>query len=288
MEFKSGFLETLKLLLKDKYILSDGDLKSLSDIIFSFGMDVAAEEGLVTSLMFFMEDNNMSFPISYNCMSGLWSNRNLTVNFDSMLSNLVSYGLVTLRKLQEESFFNSANINKSDLDVGGQNYYIVVYGTSVYNEMAKAIKASNILNIRVSDIGKVVVTEGVALGDLDRKYKDFLNTIVSLTRKKLFTDIVVESFEYDSIRNEIEFNFVINITDAYKIAKADLNRILKKNIKNDMFISFESYLDGRNKIFLNVKIDMRILPADLKDIAQKIVNGFNELLDYSQGGSTDG
>jgi hypothetical protein len=289
MEFRSAFLDTLKLLLTQRYIVSDGDLKSLSDIIFQFDLEEATEDGLVTSLLFFLEDNNLSFPLSYNFMRTLWEKQNLTSNFDSILTNLISFGLVSLRKLSGGTFFNSLNITKNEMDSVGQNYYIVVYGTSAFNEFKKAVENSKLLKNKIANIGMVKVIEGVAVKDLDSKFQTFIKTVTLLTRNSLQTDIKLESFEYDSLKNEIEFNFNVVIPNAPKLKQSDINRVLKKHMKNNMFLGFESYPDSlesyentKEIVFINLKIDLRTLSSDLKDIANKLINALDELLDLAQ------
>lgn len=287
MEFKSGLLDTLKLLLKDKYILSDKDYLSLSDIILKLNLVDVTEKGILTSLIFFMDKNNLKFPISYNFMKDLWEKSNSTVNFGSMLSQLVLDKLLSLRKLTPDTFFNSPNIDRHDIDKPGQEYYLVVFGTNLYNTLIKNISDANLLKEKIENMGYLKLTEGVNFGKLDSKYKKFVLNTINLIRTKMFSEAKIESFDYDSLKNEIDFNFIINIPKTRKsnVKDKDLRRVFKKWVKGDFVIETDSYIDDGDNIFFTVKLDMRILSSSFKSISDNIVYAVNELIDLAQGGA---
>jgi hypothetical protein len=284
MEFNSAFLDTLKLLLKDKYVMSDRDYRTLSDILLKLGLVDVAETGLLTALVYFMDKNSLRFPISYNFMKGLWEKSNLVVDFNSMLSRLVLAQLVSLRKLTPQTFFNSSNIDRHAVDVEGQEYYLVVYGTQKFNALLNEIIKSGIMKEKLEDVGYIKLTEGINFKSLDGKYKKFVLTTTSLIRTKMFTQVRVESYDYDSIKNEIDFNFVITVPkSSINLKDSVLRRVFKKWVKGDFILGTDSYMDGNDLVFFTLKLDMRILPQSFRGISDNITYAVNELLDLAGG-----
>jgi hypothetical protein len=288
MDFNSGFMDTLKLLLKDKYAMSDKDYMSLSGILLDLGLEDITEKGLLTALVYFMDKNNLRFPISYNFMKDLWEKSHLTASFKLMLSHLVIAKVVSLRKLNSETFFNSENINRHDIDLPGQDNYLVVYGTSLYKTLLQNISAANIMKDKLTMVGYLKVTEGVSFSSLDGKYKTFVFNILNQIRTKLFTTAKIESFEYDSIKNIITFNFVIRIPESKRNLKnKDLLRIFKKWVKDDFILDIDSSLDDEDNVFFSLSLDMRILSPSFKIISNNIAYAVDELMDIAQEGGTE-
>jgi hypothetical protein len=124
----------------------------------------------------------------------------------------------------------------------------------------------------------------VDFGTMDKKYKDFVSNIGKLVRTKLHTDITFESFEYDSVKSEIEFHFVVNIPGVGKLKDSDLTRIFKRWTRDRMVLSVNSMLDGKDKIYLGIVLDMRILPGDIKNTSVKVVEATNEIMDIIEEG----
>lgn len=280
MKFQSNFIENLRLLLKGKYIVSDEDLRFLSDTIFSFGLEDVAERGILFNLIHFMRHNNLTFPISYNFMRTLWEKKFLSVSFSNTLQTLVDSKLVSLRRVSEDTF-NQPNITKNPEEFGGEDKYLVVYGTSLYKEFNDYLKENNLLQDTYQDGGRILVSEGVSIKNLDKKYANFIKSTITLIKGKLHIPFEIESYDYDNIRNTIEFNFLCTIPklDEYKIKNHVMLRKFKKHLKHNDVLDREIYIDGKETVFLSTSIDMRILQKDLSLISKGIYYTLEAILD---------
>jgi hypothetical protein len=266
--------------------VSGGELESLSDIIFRYGLGDIAEKGLLINLIYFLDSNKLKFPISYNLMNRLWDKNYFVSSFNAVLSELVSANLVSTKRLNAETFFSSVNINKDIDDVEGEPNYLVVSGTSLLNELLSALLEKQVLVRLVNREGSMILAEGVNFTDLDKKYKEFAMSLRNSIRSKLLIGMSFESFEYDSLKNIIEFNFVFMLPKVEKYLKeADLTRIFKKWIKSSMLIEFTSTFDGIGRVFLGMSLDMRIMPSDLKQMSENIYGAVNEILDLIEKGA---
>jgi len=283
MKFKSGFLENLRLLLNTRFVMSDRILSNLSDITISYGLEDLVDKGYLVDVMYLMYKYEVKYPMSYNFMKELWEVVS-NVSFDLMLEELGSSGLLSIRAVRDEVFFGSDNINKSLSDLEGLStlsgeLYLVVYGTDLWNRFIKDVGVLEVLDDSNDVEDKVIVIESVNFGGMDRKYKEFVSNLAKMVRNRLYLNILAESFDYDSIKNEIEFNFVVGIDRIdKKVRESDLTRIFKKHLKNPILNGFEVYVDGKDKLFINVIIDMRGISSDYKDIAKKILNALDEVV----------
>jgi hypothetical protein len=263
--------------------MSDRILSNLSDITISYGLEDLVDKGYLVDVMYLMYKYEVKYPMSYNFMKELWEVVS-NVSFDLMLEELGSSGLLSIRAVRDEVFFGSDNINKSLSDLEGLStlsgeLYLVVYGTDLWNRFIKDVGVLEVLDDSNDVEDKVIVIESVNFGGMDRKYKEFVSNLAKMVRNRLYLNILAESFDYDSIKNEIEFNFVVGIDRIdKKVRESDLTRIFKKHLKNPILNGFEVYVDGKDKLFINVIIDMRGISSDYKDIAKKILNALDEVV----------
>jgi hypothetical protein len=288
MEYKSNFIDNLRLLLKGKYVVSDKDLKFLSDTIFSFGLEDIAENGILFNLYFFMKENNFKFPISYNHFKTLWEKEYLNTSFNLVLKDFIDKKLISLRRVSSNTFKTSSNITKNPQELEeDEEKFLVLYGTELYNEFMETLDYNNLLKTTYKDLGKIKISESISIKNLENKYTSLITDIIKLAKTKLSLTIELESYNYDNIKNTIEFNFLCGIPklNENSLTNKDFMKLFKKNLKSNDILDREIYIDGKESLFIGIVLDMRVLNKDIKIISQGIFYTLDEILDkISVGG----
>ena len=242
----SGFIDSLKLVLSDKYDISDSDYKTLSDILISNGLsDRAFDSGLV-EMIYLMIKYHHRFPISITFLRELWEYENVSFNFVKMVGDLMKNGVVSLRKVKRDTFFKSSNITKSNSEDLDRDIYVVAYGSELFNSVFSSFE--EILNKKIS------VHESVSM--LPKKYSDIVDRASRLL-KTIGAKIEIESFIGDSALGISRLNMIISDTSKYSIKDKDVQRIAKKNIKGSFVSDVESYKESDSEIFLGIDLDSK-------------------------------
>lgn len=260
----SGFIDSLKLVLSDKYDISDSDYKALSDILISNGLsDRAFDSGLV-EMIYLMMKYHHRFPISITFLKELWEYENVSFNFVKMIGDLMKNNVVSLRKVKRDTFFKSDSITKSNSEDLDRDIYIVVYGNDLFNSVFSSF--DDILN------KKSPVHESVST--LPKKYSDMVDRTSRLL-KSLGVKIEVESFVGDSTLGISRLNLIISDTSKYSLKDRDVQRTAKKHIKGSFVSDVESYKESESEIFLGIDLDNREI--NYKGLSDNIYTFIEEL-----------
>jgi hypothetical protein len=261
----SGFIDSLKLVLSDKYDISDSDYKTLSDILISKGLsDGAFDSGLV-QMIYLMIKYNHKFPISITFLKELWEYENISYNFVSMIGSLLKSSVISLRKIKRENFFTNDSITKSNTEDRDKDIYVVIYGTASFNEVFAKFK--EVLNDNNSPI-----QEGVL--NLPKKYQSIIDRAYKML-KNLGVSISLESFVSDSALGTSRINVILSQTSKYKYKDRDIQRIASKHIKGKAVKSVESYKESDDELFLGV--DVYSSESDFRSISDGIYSFVEEL-----------
>lgn len=68
----SGFIDSLKLMLSDKYDISDTDYIVLSDILLSSGLSDSDKLSSILKGFVYMSEHKVRFPISIDALKKFW------------------------------------------------------------------------------------------------------------------------------------------------------------------------------------------------------------------------
>lgn len=276
MSINSYLIDSLKLLIKDKYNISDKDLKSLSDIILKYDLRSLVQRGTLINLLYFMDKRGLKFPISYNYMKEEWEKDNLVLSFNFVLSEFIKAGLISLRRLTEATFFSADNITKSETDVRGLDYYIVIYGTKKYNEFREEINNLGILsNIIIN------VQESTVIEKYPKKYDKLFNRLKNDLKLKYMLGFEIESFSRDEITKEDDLFMIIKIGNVDK-KELEINRLAKKFILKDNMVKELDVILDKEEIVLNLKIDSRATNTQIFRLGDKILMFIESVLDIEQ------
>ena len=262
----SGFIDSLKLVLSDKYALSDSDYQTLSDILLTKGLsDSAFDSGLV-QMIYLMVKYKHSFPISLTFLKELWEYENVSFNFVGMLGSLLKNKVITLRKVKKETFLKDDSITKSNTEVMDSDIYVVIYGSKIFNEIFYQFK-------EVLEKDDSSILEGVSIG-IPKKVRDMIQKAGKLL-KNLSVKVEVESYINDSALNSSRLNLILSQTSKYKYKDSDILRIAKKHVKGKGVLEVESYIEDESELFLG--IDLSGDESTYRDIADRIYGFVEEL-----------
>ena len=119
MKGNSYFFDSLRLYLQDKYVMSDKDILTLSDIILKYNLEEIATNGYLIKLIYLLDEYGVKFPVSYKFLKGVWEKEDKTFNFEYIMSKMIEGKIISLRRLTETTFFGSDNINKTPAHIKG-------------------------------------------------------------------------------------------------------------------------------------------------------------------------
>jgi hypothetical protein len=270
----SYFLDSLKLSLSDKYIISDEEIKSLSDIILANGLEDIAEAGHLFTLVYLLDKWGVDLPVSYKMMKFGWESESFILSFNVILSNLIKAGVVSLKRLTDNVFFSSNNINKSSDDVKGEDYHIVIYGTKSYRTFRDELKKNNLMvNVKRED----ALNESVNISILDSKFKTFVDRFKAESVYGGKYKVDLESCSVDEVKFEGELNFNIDFKRPFPKKLGNIAPVVKKGIKNKYLMDFDAYQDDEDTVFVTMKFDTRIPLADLLKVYPQLLLAFDEI-----------
>ena len=265
---KSSFIDSMKLILSDKYEISDKDYLALSDILLSQGLSSkdSFDNGLV-GIIKIMIQKGIKFPLSFSYMKDVWEEENSSFRFVPMIGELVRINALSLRKVSKEVFLKSENINKSSTENYEKDVFVTIYGTPIFNAVLNKFQ-----EILVSKEKKLdVVMESTNLANMPKVVKNLVEKARKLL-DGLHMGIEVESFEVEDVLRTVNLN--LNIKDVSKYQEADLIKTAKKYIKG--VSELEIYNDF-GSVFLGFKMDMDIDSNTARKISEGIYTCFEVL-----------
>lgn len=226
----SLFVDNLKLILSDRYAISDRDYKVLSDILLSseYSDEVSVK---ILQIVYLLEVYNTKFPISLEYFKSLWDAEFNKFKFSDMLSKLIKSNVMSVRKVKEENFFKDESINKSSSDEEGRGVYITMYSSKKFNDMQNSI--CSLLKERKKDI----VSESVDLGKVSREVKDFVKKLRERLLQNNGVQPIIEYFTKDDIKKETSIDLVLKGAD---INVSNVESLAKKYIKGKFIVSVDA------------------------------------------------
>jgi hypothetical protein len=267
----SYLYDSLELFLRDKYYVSDNDIRLLSDILLRRDLGSVAEKGYLFNLIYVMDMSGVSFPVTYAYLKERWEASNISYSFNTILSKFIEAKLLSLKRVTETTLFETS-IVKSESDVAGQDYYIVLYSTQNYKDLRSELTQNNLLtnpsaSVDLSMPQTESVQEGYGLssmsGDIQRFVGLFRNEVADTGYQ-----VDVESFSEDVLLKEYEINFTVKVgTNLEDIKPTDAVRVCRKNIKETFVKNIDCYKDGDGIIFLSLKMSSDIIMSDLYKLA---------------------
>lgn len=265
---KSGFLDSLKLALSERFEVSDKDYKTLSDILLSKGLSSVAFEGGLVKIMDILVANGEKLPISINYLREIWEREAISSNFVSMIGSLVKGGLLSIRKVSKDVFLSSDNITKSENEDMDRDLFVVIYGTKTFNDVFIPFKEV------LTRPNSSYVSEGVDLTALPKLGSQLLKKASDLL-KNLDIILAVESFNFDELEGSIAVNLNVKRVSDYTYSDSQLMRSAKKYLKGAR--SIDIYKESKRECFLSFEFDNHLDSRQMHDLSEGIFQLFKEL-----------
>lgn len=261
----SSFIDSLKLVLSDKYNVSDSDYKTLSDILLNKGLSEDALDSGLVQIISLLISKGYRFPISLDFLRELWSSENISYNFVKMLSGILKSGIISLRKVKRETVLSNNSITRSNTEDLDRDIIVVVYGSPVFNEI-------------LSEFEKVLhkpqeLSEGV-IPNIPKKLSNIVAKAAKLL-KSLGINISIESYTSDSVLKVARLNLVLDDTSNYACGDNFILKTAKKYIKGKSIKGVETYKEDSKSIFLG--IDISLVDSDYSLLADEIYSFVEEL-----------
>ena len=228
----SGFVESLKLALSDKFNLSDGSYSELSDILLKSELsDEVFDTGLIQLLsMLIRYDKNL--PVNLEELNDLWSSEYLTINFSKTLIPLVKLGIIKLRKVNNNGTQTVSVTSTEKWD-------------DLYNRF-RDILSGNMLMIEEGYLSNISV---------DNKLSEVLNKCAK-NLNELHCKLELESISSDDVLHKERMNLIVSQTSEYSCKDSDILRLAKKYIsKVNTVTSVEAYIEDRDTLFVGIEFD---------------------------------
>lgn len=226
----SLFVDNLKLILSDRYDISDRDYRVLSDILLS--SEYSDEVGFkILQIIYLLNVYNTRFPISLEYFKNLWGAEFSKFKFSDMLSKLIKNSVMSVRKVKEENFFKDESISKSSYDEEGRGVYITIYSSKKFNDI------QNSINSVLSGARKDIVSEGVDLGKVSREMKEFVKKLRDRLLSGNGVQPVIEYFSKDDIKKETRIDLVFKGAD---VNASSVDSLAKKLIKGKYVVSVDA------------------------------------------------
>ena len=248
---RSGLLDSLKLALSDSYNIPDSEYKKLSGILLKNGLsDSGFETGLVPIICALIKRNE-TLPASLDYVQSIWETDNVKFNFVKMIVPMVRDRVVLLRKVKNNTFFNSQEITKRGTENVNNSVFIVVYPTEVFTEVFNAIKsaitAGESIKEGVSLTSKMIPDK---VKNASIKVGNYLN--------KLHMGLTEESYMEDDVTQMAHINFIISDTSEYTCKDSDIYRIAKKHLMKVKAVKeVEAYKEDSKEIFLGIDFSLK-------------------------------
>ena len=240
----SSFIDSIKLVLSDTYLLSDSEYKKLSDIFIEAGLSESIFDSGLLELMFLSYKNQMYLPMSLDSLKDLWESQSVPVGFIKMLTQMVQTGAIKLIKMKKDKFYSDDRIRKSVHDPDSDKI-VVVRGTELYNNVfskfTEIVDKSNSLDS---------VTEGVS--NMPKSLVGFISKTNSYL-KKMRVIVSCESYNVDEALGIHTLGLILSGTSDYTCKESDIQRIAKKYIsKNNNVKSVEAHRDSKSELYLEI------------------------------------
>lgn len=240
----SSFMDSIKLVLSDTYLISDSDYKKLSDIFIEAGLSESIFDSGLLELMFLSYKNQMYLPMSLDALKDLWGTEDVPIGFVKMLTHMVQTGVIRLTKVSKDKYYSDDRIRKSVHDTDSDKI-VVVRGTDSYNSIFN--KFSEILD-KSSELSEI--TEGV--DSIPKGLSNVISKSCALL-KKLRVNISCESYYVDDVLKIYTLCLNISNTSNYNCKDFDILRIAKKYIsKNKSVKSVDSSRDSKSEVYLEI------------------------------------
>lgn len=240
----SAFIDSLKLVLSDNYEVSDSDCKALSDTLLKAGLsDSSSFETGFVQIVELLVQYNQGLPMSLDCLKELWSSKYIPYNFVGMISELLKLKLISLKKVKRERFYKDSRIIKSNSEIPNKELYVVLYGTSEFENIISAFK-------RVLTKPSGIIPEGA--GMLPKKYQDMVSRL-GRQLKVLDIGVSVESYVYDPMPDKISLSLIVSRTSKYKYTDTDIQKLATRRIKGSGVLNVESYVESNSELFVGLE-----------------------------------
>lgn len=262
----SYFLNTLKLFTVDRYDISDKDLKSLSDIILSYGFKDVAQEGDLINLIIIRDKHDIKMPCSINYFRVLWTKEFNVVNVMPILKKFVEDGLITVQTVTPAVF---DKVQQSPYDKKGEDRYPVIYSTRKLEEFFDRVLP--FFSKKKQNVQESVATVSTDV-KMSTKHDRFFNRMKTELSNQGMT-LELQIYSPDTIVGETEISFQVSskTDDISKVGDKEALKVLKKFVGNNHYINeLDINVDDRNTLYIDLTIDDSIVDIELSKLAMYI------------------
>lgn len=257
----SGLLDSLKVALSDDYDIPDSEYNKLSGIFTNNGLsDVANDLFALPQFINCVIKNKVVFPVSYKYFLNLWKRDCSEFDFVKVLIPLLSNKIIRMVKVTDREYENDKIVKSFD-DERVNGKYLVLYGTDLLDKMVSEVEPiisvyrKEDYSVNESTLPKTNTPKG--LKDLYGKLSKLL--------KEMDIDIEFESFVLDADSDVIRVNFIISKTSKYACNDSEVYKIFKKYLKEKNIIEIESYIEGKNELFVGLGLRNGYKPLEIAD-----------------------